>query len=661
VRRATTALLVWVLLFPAVATAGTGGQARTQDPLTKLAPELAALASAAAPGEMIPAIVTLRDQADVGAITAETRGARLRAVVGALKRTSDETQQAVRDLLRARRAEGLVEEFTPLWVFNGLAVTATAEVLEELAARPEVDRITPDSSFEVETATAAGPPEPGVALVGAPALWDLGFRGQGIVVATMDTGVDATHPELASRWRGGSNSWFDPSGQHATPADVSGHGTWTMGVLVGGDAGGTSVGVAPDARWISVKIFDDQGVATTSGIHQGFQWLLDPDGDSTTPDAPNVVSNSWSIGVVGCSLEFQLDLQSLRAAGILPIFAAGNFGPGPSTSVSPANNPEAFAVGATDDADAPYDGSGRGPSACGEPATTYPELVAPGVDVRTTDLFGLYTEQTGTSLAAPHVAGALALLLDAYADIAVDEQEQALESGAVDLGPVGPDDEFGFGRLDVAGSYAWLAARPDFTVTATPSSATTSPAGGAAYTVEVASVGGFAGDVALSLAGLDPGQASWSFAPEVVVGGSGSSGLTITTDASIAPGTYPLSITGASGPTVHAAVVELVVVSPQDFTISVSPASRSVRPGGKASFTVTVASVGGFAGSVALTASGAPEGGTLVLRKTSVPAPGSTKLTVRTTQQTPLGTFTLVVTGQSGGLVHQATAELIVR
>ena len=90
-------------------------------------------------------------------------------------------------------------------------------------------------------------------------------------------------------WRGGSNSWYDPYGQHpAVPTDMSGHGTWTMGVMVGGDAGGTSLGVAPEAQWISVKIFNDQGGATATAIHLGFQWLLDPDGDPATPDAPDV-------------------------------------------------------------------------------------------------------------------------------------------------------------------------------------------------------------------------------------------------------------------------------------------------------------------------------------------------------------------------------------
>jgi subtilisin family serine protease len=119
----------------------------------------------------------------------------------------------------------------------------------------------------VLSTTTTGAPEPNISVINAPALWSLGFRGQGVVVASMDSGVDATHPDLAARWRGGSNSWYDPYGQHPTvPTDVSGHGTWTMGVMVGRDAGGTSIGVAPDAQWIAVKIFNDSGASTFSAI-----------------------------------------------------------------------------------------------------------------------------------------------------------------------------------------------------------------------------------------------------------------------------------------------------------------------------------------------------------------------------------------------------------
>ena len=153
--------------------------------------------------------------------------------------------------------------------------------------------------------------------------------------------------------------------------------------------------------WIAVKIFNDSGTATATAIHLGFQWLLDPDGNPATLDAPQVVNNSWSYGTPGCNLEFQNDLKALRLVGILPVFSAGNYGPTSSTSVSPANYPEAFAVGAVDNSGTIQSFSSRGPSACGETSTIYPEVVAPGVSITTTDLYGLYTQQSGTSLFGP--------------------------------------------------------------------------------------------------------------------------------------------------------------------------------------------------------------------------------------------------------------------
>jgi len=284
----------------------------------------------------------------------------------------------------------------------------------------------------------------------------------------MDTGVDVSHPDLSPRWRGGSNSWYDPYGEHSTPADLSGHGTWTTGVMVGGDAGGTTIGVAPDAQWIAAKIFKDSGASDPAAIHLAYQWLLDPDGDPGTADAPNVVNNSWTYANPGCYLDFEPDLEALQAAGILPVFAAGNGGPNADTSYSPANNPAAFAVGAVDNNSQIYTYSSRGPSTCGGSTGPFPEIVAPGVNVRTADRYGLYTNATGTSLASPHVAGALALLLSAYPNLSAADQEQALINSALDLRVSGPDDVYGYGLLDVLSAYDWVVLNPPPTLTPSP-------------------------------------------------------------------------------------------------------------------------------------------------------------------------------------------------
>jgi hypothetical protein len=296
----------------------------------------------------------------------------------------------------------------------------------------------------------------------------------------MDTGVDYLHPDLRDRWRGlvpgfETTSWFDPNGQHtttpfdkATPPglpDGSGHGTGTMGVMVGGDASSKVIGVAPEAKWIAVKIFDDEGDAFLSAIVDGFQWLLDPDGNPDTDDAPDVVNNSWGYNATnscinsGAYAVLQTSIQNLKMADTAVIFSAGNLGPSISTSVSPANYPESFSVGATDMNDLIASFSSRGPSACD--GTVYPEVVAPGVNIRTTDLtFGgvfpdSYVNVSGTSFSAPHVAGAVALLRTAFPGATVSEIEASLSSSstATDLGKVGPDYTYGYGLINVREAF----------------------------------------------------------------------------------------------------------------------------------------------------------------------------------------------------------------
>jgi subtilisin family serine protease len=347
-------------------------------------------------------------------------------------------------------------------VINGLAVTVPPGLAEQLARFPGVESVRPDAlSFAPASGTGVpATPEWNVDAVRAPALWSLGFSGSGVVVANMDNGVDAHHPELAQKWRGGGNRWFDPHGQHATPYDASGHGTQTMALMVGGDAGGSAIGMAPGARWIAVKLYDDAGQATFSKIHLAFQWLLDPDGNPDTVDSPDVVNASWGlVGTAGqCITEFDTDIQVLKAAGIAVAFAAGNDGPAPGTSLSAANNASSFAVGAVDAARAVASFSARGPSAC--TGATFPNIAAPGVDVRTADLsFGglpFYVNVTGTSFAAPHAAGALALLMGAFPSASVSQLEGALAQGATDLGAAGADNDSGSGLLDINAAFQLL-------------------------------------------------------------------------------------------------------------------------------------------------------------------------------------------------------------
>ena len=165
-----------------------------------------------------------------------------------------------------------------------------------------------------------------------------------------------------------------------------------MGTIVAGEVfvpvpepgGVQAIGVAPGAQWIAVKMFNDAGVASFSDVHLGFQWILDPDGNSTTDDTPDVVNNSWGFQIPECDPEFQPDIDALRAAGIAVVFAAGNSGPIAQSGLSPANNSGSLAVGAVDETLRIAPDSSRGPSACD--GGTFPTVVAPGVNVVTTDL-----------------------------------------------------------------------------------------------------------------------------------------------------------------------------------------------------------------------------------------------------------------------------------
>lgn len=415
---------------------------------------VAAPADAQRPPATTSVLVTLGGRASLIGLP-RAHAARMAAVERELRARADVSQAPLLATLRRWRRLGLVTHVRRLWIVNAIAVTADPSVVASLRRQPNVVAVRDDAIDVVPAAGAGSGVEPNLSLIGAPDAWAGGDRGEGVVVASLDTGVDLDHPELAATWRGGAGGWFDPYGQHVSPTDVSGHGTHTMGVIVGGDASGSAVGVAPAATWIAARIFDDRGQATTSAIHQAFQWALDPDRDPATPDAPGVVNNSWSL-TTSCNLEFEPDIQALRAIGVVPVFAAGNSGPTAGSSYSPADNPGALAVGATTNADQIAGDSSRGPSACGGIQRTYPDITAPGVGIRTTDLLAGYTMASGTSLAAPEVAGALALVLSAHRGLDAAAQEHALRSTAVDLGAAGPDNSFGDGRLDVAAALRSL-------------------------------------------------------------------------------------------------------------------------------------------------------------------------------------------------------------
>jgi len=400
--------------------------------------------------------------------------------IRALRKRSDSALLQIKGLLEKNK----IKKKRVFWNINAMAITATPTLIRQLAQHPAVKKIQYDRPLKAADMLLEA--EPNIGIIRAPELWSSEYRGQGMVVASLDSGVDYFHPDLKNRWRGGSSSWFDPYGEHDFPedsaGDLKGHGTRVMGIMVGGNAGGTDIGVASGAKWIAAKIFNDAGQSTISLIHESFQWLLDPDGDPDTDDGPDVVNNSWGFpdlfgecdGVDGYEDEYRPDIQALKNAGIGVVFSAGNKGPSVGTSIPPANNPEAFSVGAVDTLYYPIIAidslSSRGPGCNG---AVYPDLVAPGVGIYSSYLtFGgsvpdSYASSAGTSFSAPHVTGAMALLLSAFPDLSVQAMEDALRQSGTDNvhfdDPTGPDNSYGYGLLDTVQAYNELSNNPGLT------------------------------------------------------------------------------------------------------------------------------------------------------------------------------------------------------
>jgi subtilase family serine protease len=427
-----------------------------QAPGGRIHPALEQSLRTLSPGERLAVIVELNEQASpaefVSAMPRAGRRERARAVVNALKSVADRHQGPLLTLLKQQELQGAAEHVKPFWILNGFAVTAPETLIRTLASRTDVREIRLDARIPLPSLFRANEGEAAVGewnieMVRAPEVWGLGAAhdGTGAVIGSFDTGVDLTHPDLRPRYRGGhQTSWFDPYDEHTSPYDFHGHGTHTTGIAVGGDASGASIGVAPGAVWIAAKAWDDDGVGLTSAFHQIFEWFLAPGGN---PDnAPDVVNCSWGIDQSGCDTEFLQDIEAWRAAGVFPAFAAGNDGPDPGSVRSPGAYPVAFAVGATDSDDGVADFSGQGPTPCD--GSVKPDISAPGVGILSA-VPGGYDIMSGSSMAAPHIAGAVAVLRSIDPSLTVDQLECALMFAAEDIADPGPDNSSGAGRLDL--------------------------------------------------------------------------------------------------------------------------------------------------------------------------------------------------------------------
>ncbi|MCP4580039.1 MAG: S8 family serine peptidase, partial [candidate division Zixibacteria bacterium] len=399
-----------------------------------------------------------------------TRAERHAYVINSLREIAGRTQPDLLAYLESGQIRGTVDDYSSYWIANIIIAELAKTAIESIAARSDVDVIAlwrePEliEPIEVEqSAPMSSNVEIGLDAIGAPEMWELGYTGVDRLVANLDTGVDGYHPALISRWRGNNGApwqecWFDgynPDNEY--PSDTYGHGTHTMGTLAGlAEITGDTIGVAHGALWIAAN--------TRNNMLGSWQWLVDPDGDpSTIDDVPDVVSNSWGTSAADtCWDNYWIEIDNCEAAGIAVVFSAGNSGPDPESVANPANRIEspynAFSVGMIDGNDENYpiaEWSSRGPSPC-DHETIKPEVVAPGILVRSSIPGGGYQLGSGTSMSCPHVAGAIALLRQYNPEASIDTIKWALMQSAVDLGIEGEDNAYGHGLINVRAALNYM-------------------------------------------------------------------------------------------------------------------------------------------------------------------------------------------------------------
>lgn len=276
----------------------------------------------------------------------------------------------------------------------------------------------------------------GIEKIGANKVWELlGITGKNIRVAVVDTGIHADHPDLAGRVVG----WADFINNQKSPYDDEGHGTHVSGTIGGNGLGGFHSGVAPDVQLMGAKVLNHEGKGEYSTVIAGMQWSVE--------NGANIIN--LSLGGEQTDA-FNPVFEDINLLGIFPVISAGNSGPEPSTIGSPGSHPNAFTIGASDFDDniAPF--SSRGPVQLenGE-LITKPDVVAPGVDITSTWNNGGYARISGTSMATPYTAGTVALLKEAFPTATINDIKNLITQNSVPLGKSQPNNDSGWGRIDV--------------------------------------------------------------------------------------------------------------------------------------------------------------------------------------------------------------------
>ncbi len=419
--------------------------------------------------------VIMKDQADISKVAnIKDREDRLNAAYEQLTEHANTTQASLRDFF-----DSVGIEYTPYYLENAMEVRGGTLVRLYLLTRPEVDRVLPSPRLHAVPPDEATPGpftevhgsvQWNISMIGADKVWDeFNVRGEGIVVGQSDSGVDGNHPAIREQYRGFNQgddyNWFDPWDDTTSPNDEGGHGTHTMGTILGADG----IGVAPKAQWIGCVNLD-RNLGNPALYLDCMQFMLAPfphggdpftDGDPTR--AVHVMNNSWGCpSLEGCDPNVLKDAaDNLRSAGIFLVVSTGNDGPLCETVESPLSLYDSvFSVGAIDEVGNMAEFSSRGPVTADGSARMKPDIVAPGVNILSALPQGTYGTNSGTSMAGPHVVGVVALIWSAQPDLIgdIDGTEQLIIDTAqpyTGLASPGcftgdrPNAAYGYGVVDV--------------------------------------------------------------------------------------------------------------------------------------------------------------------------------------------------------------------
>ena len=420
-------------------------------------------------------------------------------VVNELKQHAEATQYDLKLLLKEMQRHDMTTEPKTLWISNALCLEATKAAIMDLSRRSDIEIIgynieriwIPDGETS-RPADNLREITSNVLQVNANQVWDMGYTGQGILVAVVDTGINYNHLDLADHlWDGGPefpNHGYDVKNGDNDPMDDHGHGTHCSGTVCGDGTAGSQTGMAPDATLMGVKCVGSQGEGDASNIASGIEWAVEHNCDMF----------SMSLGISGASVAERVLLRracdASLEAGIVGAIAAGNDGgnlgsypipnnvgtPGscpppyidPEQAQNPGSRSCSICIGAVDSNDAAAYFSSRGPVTWADTefdeypynpgiGLIRPDVCAPGVDIKSADHSGNngYTLMSGTSMATPCAAGCIALILSKNPNLTPEEVCQLLEETAFPLSE-GKSNVTGFGRIDVKAAIENISTGP---------------------------------------------------------------------------------------------------------------------------------------------------------------------------------------------------------